>query len=54
MSKSSYGHIRKRENGTFRVYWQEYGERKNKTLNSKQDAKNFLDVKKSKTLKTIR
>ena len=45
MSKSSYGHIRKRENGTYRVYWIEYGVRKNKTFHKKCEAKSFLEIK---------
>ena len=44
MARSKYGHIRKRENETYRVYWIEYGERKSQTFNTKLDAENFLEV----------
>lgn len=45
MTRSKYGHIRKRENETYRVYWIEYGERKSQAFNTKLDAENFLEVK---------
>lgn len=51
MTKSKYGHIRKRSNGTFRVYWQEYGDRKSQTFDTYNEAKKFLEIKKIKNHK---